>query len=47
MTETMTAMCAGGGWFVGIFAVLLLIVLILAGAALLKYLLTGHRRQAA
>lgn len=45
MTEMMTAMCAGGGWLGGIFAVLVLVLLILAAAALVKYLLTGHLRQ--
>ncbi len=46
MLDMMTQMCTGG-WRFGVFAVLVLIVLILAAAALVKYLLTGHRTEAA
>ncbi len=46
MFDMMTQMCAGGGWLFGIFSILVLIVLILAAAALIKYLLTGRRREA-
>ena len=46
MMEMMTGMCAGGGWLFWIAALLVLIVLFLAAAALAKYLLTGHRKEA-
>jgi hypothetical protein len=47
MFDMMTQMCAGGGWLIGIFAVVVLIVLILAAAALVKYLLTDIGRGSA
>ena len=39
MSEMITAMCADGGWYDAVFAAVLLIALLLAVAALLKYLL--------
>ena len=47
MVDMMTQMCAGGGWLLGTFAILAVVVLILAAGALIKYLVTGQQKQAA
>ncbi len=49
MMDLMAACCGGWGagmmWGMGLFGLLILVVLALAAAALVKYLLSGRRPQ--
>jgi hypothetical protein len=44
--EMMAEACGGFGWLTAAVATLVLVLLILASAALVKYLFAGRRREA-